>query len=259
MHQGYFPDSAAGNEDARRSRSSSIDADLYAPVLSGLEWFYPRSGARRLHPRARLQQRRVRRRQAGGAGVPGPRRRRRSRRCPTGAARRSSRARADSRSHADRDDLLRARVSPAASSASWWRARTSSRPTGTRCTSSPRAGRRASSRPRCVRHHVSARPAARRAARLPVPPSRHRRARRRRDLRRPRRLHAPCRRSAACSGSRACTASPTTPRARGTSRRRARRLTALNPTQRVVAGVRAPGVLARRLRASDRGRRRRQG
>ena len=41
VHQGYFPDSAAGIEDVTFALAS-IDADLYQPVLSGLEWFYPR-------------------------------------------------------------------------------------------------------------------------------------------------------------------------------------------------------------------------
>jgi O-methyltransferase len=41
LHQGYFPDSAAGAADDTFALAS-IDADLYAPVLSGLEWFYPR-------------------------------------------------------------------------------------------------------------------------------------------------------------------------------------------------------------------------
>lgn len=41
VHQGYFPDSAAGHEDLSFSLVS-LDADLYAPILSGLRWFYPR-------------------------------------------------------------------------------------------------------------------------------------------------------------------------------------------------------------------------
>jgi O-methyltransferase len=41
VHQGYFPDSAAGSGELQFALVS-IDADLYAPVLSGLEWFYPR-------------------------------------------------------------------------------------------------------------------------------------------------------------------------------------------------------------------------
>lgn len=40
VHQGYFPASADGVEAA--FALASIDADLYAPVLSGLEWFHPR-------------------------------------------------------------------------------------------------------------------------------------------------------------------------------------------------------------------------
>jgi O-methyltransferase len=41
LHPGYFPDSADGIEGVTFALAS-IDADLYQPVLSGLEWFYPR-------------------------------------------------------------------------------------------------------------------------------------------------------------------------------------------------------------------------
>lgn len=40
LHVGRFPETTDGVED--RFALVSIDADLYAPVLSGLEWFYPR-------------------------------------------------------------------------------------------------------------------------------------------------------------------------------------------------------------------------
>jgi O-methyltransferase len=38
---GWFPESAADVGDATFA-FVSIDADLYAPVLSGLDWFWPR-------------------------------------------------------------------------------------------------------------------------------------------------------------------------------------------------------------------------
>ena len=41
FHKGYFPESAAGLE-ACRYALVSLDADLYAPILAGLEYFYPR-------------------------------------------------------------------------------------------------------------------------------------------------------------------------------------------------------------------------
>lgn len=41
IHQGFFPDSAAGLEDLTFALVS-LDTDLYAPILSGLRWFYPR-------------------------------------------------------------------------------------------------------------------------------------------------------------------------------------------------------------------------
>jgi O-methyltransferase len=40
LHVGRFPETTEGVED--RFAVVSIDADLYAPVLSGLQWFYPR-------------------------------------------------------------------------------------------------------------------------------------------------------------------------------------------------------------------------
>jgi len=40
LHVGRFPETTEGVED--RFAAVSIDADLYAPVLSGLRWFYPR-------------------------------------------------------------------------------------------------------------------------------------------------------------------------------------------------------------------------
>ena len=51
IKQGYFPDTAAGLEDERFA-FVSLDADLYAPTLAGLEFFYPRlspGGAILLH------------------------------------------------------------------------------------------------------------------------------------------------------------------------------------------------------------------
>ncbi|MEO8686613.1 MAG: TylF/MycF/NovP-related O-methyltransferase [Solirubrobacteraceae bacterium] len=41
LHPGWFPQSAAGAEDVTFALVS-IDADLYAPVLEGLNWFYER-------------------------------------------------------------------------------------------------------------------------------------------------------------------------------------------------------------------------
>ena len=41
LHPGWFPQSAAGAEDVTFALVS-IDADLYAPVLDGLTWFYER-------------------------------------------------------------------------------------------------------------------------------------------------------------------------------------------------------------------------
>jgi O-methyltransferase len=41
VHAGYFPASTAGVGDVAFA-VASIDADLYAPVLSGLDWFYAR-------------------------------------------------------------------------------------------------------------------------------------------------------------------------------------------------------------------------
>jgi O-methyltransferase len=40
LHVGYFPATTEGVEET--FAMVSIDADLYAPVLSGLQWFYPR-------------------------------------------------------------------------------------------------------------------------------------------------------------------------------------------------------------------------
>ncbi|MEJ0015375.1 MAG: TylF/MycF/NovP-related O-methyltransferase [Acetobacteraceae bacterium] len=40
--QGYFPDTAAGVPDDARFSLVHIDCDLYAPILSGLRYFYPR-------------------------------------------------------------------------------------------------------------------------------------------------------------------------------------------------------------------------
>ena len=51
IRQGYFPDTAAGLENERFA-FVSLDADLYAPTLAGLEFFYPRlspGGAILLH------------------------------------------------------------------------------------------------------------------------------------------------------------------------------------------------------------------
>lgn len=41
FHKGFFPESAAGLNDCRFALVS-LDADLYAPVFAGLEYFYPR-------------------------------------------------------------------------------------------------------------------------------------------------------------------------------------------------------------------------
>lgn len=41
FHKGFFPDTAAGLQDCRFSLVS-LDADLYAPILAGLQYFYPR-------------------------------------------------------------------------------------------------------------------------------------------------------------------------------------------------------------------------
>jgi O-methyltransferase len=41
IHAGRFPDSTTGVEEVAFALVS-LDADLYAPILSGLEWFYPR-------------------------------------------------------------------------------------------------------------------------------------------------------------------------------------------------------------------------
>lgn len=41
VRKGYFPETAAGLEDERFALVS-LDADLYAPTLAGLEFFYPR-------------------------------------------------------------------------------------------------------------------------------------------------------------------------------------------------------------------------
>lgn len=40
IRKGYFPATAEGVE--ARFALVSLDADLYAPTLSGLRWFYPR-------------------------------------------------------------------------------------------------------------------------------------------------------------------------------------------------------------------------
>lgn len=51
IRQGYFPETAAGLEKERFALVS-LDADLYAPVLAGLEFFFPRlspGGALILH------------------------------------------------------------------------------------------------------------------------------------------------------------------------------------------------------------------
>jgi O-methyltransferase len=41
LHQGYFPDTAAGLEE-KRFALVNIDADLYKPTRAALEFFYPR-------------------------------------------------------------------------------------------------------------------------------------------------------------------------------------------------------------------------
>lgn len=41
FHKGFFPDTTAGLENCRFALVS-LDADLYAPILAGLEYFYPR-------------------------------------------------------------------------------------------------------------------------------------------------------------------------------------------------------------------------
>lgn len=41
IRKGFFPDTAAGLSDVRYA-FVSLDADLYAPILAGLEYFYPR-------------------------------------------------------------------------------------------------------------------------------------------------------------------------------------------------------------------------
>ncbi|MGN0373765.1 MAG: TylF/MycF/NovP-related O-methyltransferase [Enterocloster sp.] len=41
IRKGYFPDTAAGLEEQRYALVS-LDADLYAPILAGLSYFYPR-------------------------------------------------------------------------------------------------------------------------------------------------------------------------------------------------------------------------
>ena len=51
VRQGYFPETAAGLE-AERFALVSLDADLFSPILAGLEFFYPRlnpGGAILLH------------------------------------------------------------------------------------------------------------------------------------------------------------------------------------------------------------------
>jgi O-methyltransferase len=40
VHAGFFPETARGIDDA--FALVSLDADLFAPMLAGLEWFYPR-------------------------------------------------------------------------------------------------------------------------------------------------------------------------------------------------------------------------
>ena len=40
MRRGYFPETAEGLEET--FALVSLDADLYAPTLAGLRWFYPR-------------------------------------------------------------------------------------------------------------------------------------------------------------------------------------------------------------------------
>lgn len=41
FHKGFFPDTAAGLDNCRFALVS-LDADLYAPILAGLQYFYPR-------------------------------------------------------------------------------------------------------------------------------------------------------------------------------------------------------------------------
>ena len=41
VRPGFFPDTANGLED-ERFLFVNVDADLYEPILAGLEWFYPR-------------------------------------------------------------------------------------------------------------------------------------------------------------------------------------------------------------------------
>ena len=41
IRKGYFPDTAEGLDDIRYA-FVSLDPDLYAPLLAGLSWFYPR-------------------------------------------------------------------------------------------------------------------------------------------------------------------------------------------------------------------------
>lgn len=41
LRKGFFPETAAGLSDVRYA-FVSLDADLYAPILAGLEYFYPR-------------------------------------------------------------------------------------------------------------------------------------------------------------------------------------------------------------------------
>lgn len=40
IKKGFFPDTAEGIQE--EFAFVNIDADLYEPILSGLEWFYPR-------------------------------------------------------------------------------------------------------------------------------------------------------------------------------------------------------------------------
>lgn len=42
VRKGYFPDTAEGMPEDARFAFVSIDADLYTPILKGLEYFYPR-------------------------------------------------------------------------------------------------------------------------------------------------------------------------------------------------------------------------
>jgi O-methyltransferase len=44
IRKGFFPQTAAGLENTRFS-FVSIDTDLYAPILAGLSFFYPRLSA----------------------------------------------------------------------------------------------------------------------------------------------------------------------------------------------------------------------